>query len=346
MMTLNEMPMDQAPSIVRELEGDLLHGGRLQEARRLFPGATEPFIDLSTGINPLPYPIPPLETKAWTRLPEPEAVAALEAVAANAYGVPDPATAVAAPGTQMLISVLPRLFPQASVSILALTYSEYARAFAAAGSRVVEVDDIRQIGASNGIVICNPNNPDGRRFDASTILRQLRGKRATGLVLVDEAFADLDDEASLAPHLPQPGLVVLRSLSKAYGLAGLRLGFALASPERAASIRAALGPWPVSGPAIDIGLRALPDRPWLRATKQRLGQDVTRLDAILQQAALEIIGGTLLFRLAESEAAPKLFFRLGKAGILVRRFGNRPGWLRFGIPGSDEEWQRLADALT
>ena len=318
----------------------------MQEARRLFPLAPEPFIDLSTGINPLPYPIPPLETEAWTRLPEPEAVAALEAAGAKAYGVAVPAMVAAAPGTQILLSLLPRLFPQTEIAILGPTYGEYARAFAAARSKVVQADDLGQLREAAAIVICNPNNPDGRRFDAATLLDLVDARRKGGLVIVDEAFADFEDESlSLAPHLPQPGLVVLRSFSKAYGLGGLRLAFALTGQNIAAALRGALGPWPVSGPAIDIGIRALGDRPWLAAAKRRLCGDVARLDAMLREARLALIGGTALFRLIESPVAPELFQRLGQAGILVRSFAYRPDWLRFGIPGSEAAWQRLADAL-
>jgi cobalamin biosynthetic protein CobC len=318
----------------------------LQEARRLFPLAPEPFIDLSTGINPLPYPIPPLETEAWTRLPEPEAVVALEAAGAKAYGVAVPAMVAAAPGTQILLSLLPRLFPQTEIAILGPTYGEYARAFSAARSKVVQADDLGQLREAAAIVICNPNNPDGRRFDAATLLDLVDARRKGGLVIVDEAFADFEDESlSLAPHLPQPGLVVLRSFSKAYGLGGLRLAFALTGQNIAAALRGALGPWPVSGPAIDIGIRALGDRPWLAAAKRRLCGDVARLDAMLREARLALIGGTALFRLIESPVAPELFQRLGQAGILVRSFAYRPDWLRFGIPGSEAAWQRLADAL-
>jgi cobalamin biosynthesis protein CobC len=323
------------------------HGGDLQDARRLFPAAPEPFIDLSTGINSVPYPVPTLSDEAWTRLPEREAITALEAAAARAYGVTDPAMVVAAPGSQILISLLPRLFPQASVAILGPTYGEYAAAFAAAGCSVVEVARLDQLKGAQSVIICNPNNPDGRRLDPSIILSFARDNKDAGLIVVDEAFADLEDPSlSLAPYLPQPGLVVLRSFSKSWGLAGLRLGFALASHELAATIKAALGPWQVSGPAIEIGTRALADRPWLDAAKKRLSGDVQRLDAMLNQAGLPIIGGTLLFRLVRSDRAAELFVRLGQAGILVRRFEQRRNELRFGLPGGEEDWQRLAEALT
>ena len=321
------------------------HGGRLEEARRLFPGAPEPFIDLSTGINPLPYPVPELGAAAWTRLPEPEDIAVLEQAARKAYALADGALAVAVPGTQLMISLLPRLFPSASVAILSPTYGEYARAFAETGSAVVEARSLTDLGSTDAAVICNPNNPDGRGFDATALIEALGGKRRR-LVLVDESFADLEDGAlSLAPHLPLEGVVVLRSLSKSYGLGGLRLGFALAAPETAAAIRAALGPWPVSGPAIVIGAAALGYDAWREAAKVRLHTDAARLDALLQGAGLEILGGTCLFRLAATPEASDLFNRLGSAGILVRQFDYAPTWLRFGIPGGEEEWARLAAAL-
>lgn len=321
------------------------HGGCLEEARHRFPDAPEPFIDLSTGINPLPYPVPQLSAAAWIRLPEPEDIAALEQAAPKAYGLADAAMAVAVPGTQLMISLLPRLFPSASVAILSPTYGEYARAFAEAGSAVAEARSLAEFGSAEAAVICNPNNPDGRRFDAAALIEVL-GKRRRGLVLVDESFADLEDGAlSLAPRLPLEGVVVLRSLSKTYGLGGVRLGFALATPEIAAAIRAALGPWPVSGPAIAVGAAALADDAWRDRAKERLNADVARLDGLLQKAGLEVLGGTRLFRLAETPEASELFNRLGSAGILVRQFDYAPNWLRFGLPGGEDEWERLAAVL-
>ena len=204
--------------------------------------------------------------------------------------------AAAVPGTQLLISLLPRLFSQTSAAILGPTYGEYASAFTAAGRQVVEASRVAELRETPCAVICNPNNPDGRRFDSGKLLKLLRDRTARGLLVVDESFADLEGEdLSLAPHLPQAGLLILRSVSKTYGLGGLRLGFALTSPEAAASIRDALGPWPVSGPAIVIGLRTLADRAWLEAAKQRLAQDVNRLDAMLRGAVRPSSAGHCCF---------------------------------------------------
>ncbi len=164
--------------------------------------------------------------------------------------------------------------------------------------------------------------------------------------MVDEAFADLErDDLSLATALPHPAIVILRSFGKTYGLAGLRLGFALAAPERAALIREALGPWAVSGPAIAIGQAALSDRNWLAAATEGLARDACELDACLSNNGLSVVGGTRLFRLACAESASAIFSRLGRAGVFVRRFADQPTWLRFGQPGGAAHMERLRTAL-
>src|SRR5947209_11774783 len=94
------------------------HGGDLNGARRRFPDAPEPWIDLSTGINPIAYPLPPLAPDIWARLPQPGDLRRLEELAAVAYGAARGAEVVAGPGTQALIQSLPRLFPAKRVGIL------------------------------------------------------------------------------------------------------------------------------------------------------------------------------------------------------------------------------------
>ncbi len=321
--------------------GEIAHGGSLDDARRRFPLAASPFIDLSTGINPVPYPFAPLPPEAFTRLPEPSAVWALQAVAARAYGVADPAMVVAAPGTQILINLLPRLWPQEAVSILGPTYAEHAASWAAIGAAVHETTEFE--GLSDGAaVLCNPNNPDGRRVAPAALLALADRTR---LLVVDEAFADFEGTgASLAPHVRKPGIIVLRSFGKAFGLAGVRLGFAVAEPATASALRQALGPWAVSGAAIRIAREALADSAWSEAAIQRLDVDAVRLDALLAAANCQVIGGTRLFRLVEA-ADPGLFDRLGRAGIFVRAYADRPRQFRFGIPAPDQ-WDRVQAALS
>ena len=321
------------------------HGGALEVARRLAPRAPEPWIDLSTGVNPHAYPLPALEPEAWSRLPESEALAKLEAAAARRYGAAAERV-IAGPGSQALIQALAHILPRGAAGALGRTYGGFAAAFAAAGGRVIEAKRLEDMDRLDVAIVVNPNNPDGRIVPLSDLLAlHERLARRGAALIVDEAFADFDGEESLTAALPARGAVILRSFGKAYGLAGLRLGFALASPDIVPALRAALGPWPVSGPAIAIGVRALGDSDWLVAMRARLGKDRARLDALLERAGWRIIGGTRLFRLAAHADADAAFERLLAAGILARPFAEAPDRLRFGIPGDENAWERLTTVL-
>jgi cobalamin biosynthetic protein CobC len=323
------------------------HGGDLDAARKLFPGAREPFLDLSTGINPYHYPIPESRDDAFTRLPQPQALAGLVAAAAKAYGAPSPAHVVAGPGSQMLAAQTAFLLARGRAAILAPTYSEYGRVAELAGHNVVEMAEVGQLADARIAIVVNPNNPDGRLLPNDTLLALAdRLRRRGGLLLVDEAFMDVGpDGASLCDYVEQDNIVVLRSFGKFYGLPGIRLSFAIAAPPIAARLTTALGPWPVSGAAIAVGTEALADAPWREAARKALAETAVRLDALLARAGLSPIGGTSLFRLVRTPDAGRLFQSLGEAGILARRFAEHPTWLRFGIPGAEPEWQRLAQAL-
>jgi cobalamin biosynthesis protein CobC len=324
----------------------LPHGGDLAAARRRFPDAPEPLIDLSTGINPHPYPLPPLPPDLFTRLPEPEALERLAATAARAYGAAADHV-VAAPGTQSLLASVFVLVAPGRAAILGPTYAEHARVAALVGHRVEDVRDFAALAAADLAVVVNPNNPDGRLTsrEALLTLAEEKGRRG-GLVVVDEAFAEVAPSGlSVVPDVGRGSLVVLRSFGKFYGLAGLRLGFALAGPPLAARLRATLGPWPVSGPALAAGGAALADAAWAEAIRHTLARDAVRLDGLLTAAGLEIVGGTSLFRLVRSPAADALADHLGRAGIVVRRFAEAPTSLRFGLPADELAWRRLEAAL-
>ncbi len=325
-------------------EGDIWHGGDLAAARALFPGAPEPWIDLSTGINPIPYPLPALPESLWRRLPGAGEEAALLASARRAYRVPDQAGLVAAPGTQILIDLLPRLVPAKEVAVLGPTYAEHAQSWRKAGATVRTIESLEEAGAADVVVLVNPNNPDGRivpHADVSAVARRLAGRG--GLLVVDEAFADFTPEASILPDVP-PATLVLRSFGKSYGLAGLRLGFAVGDAMLTGALRAAMGPWAVAGPALHVGAMALADSAWLARAATDRAADAARLDALLAPIG-RLIGGTALFRLLETPEAPALFAQLGRHGLYVRRFQHDRTWLRFGLPGDDAAWARLGQAL-
>ena len=326
-------------------EARIWHGGDLDEARRLFPDAPEPWIDLSTGINPIPYPMPPLPACLFERLPAPADHRDLEAATAEAYGAADPVMVVGAPGTQILISLLPALRPRSRVAILGPTYAEHGHAWRGAGHEVSEIGSLDETDEAQTVVLVNPNNPDGRTLQREVLLEQAeRLQRRGGWLVVDEAFADFDSDETLVPGLPE-NAIVLRSFGKTYGLAGVRLGFAVAATGFAETLRKALGPWSVSGPALEVGRRALRDRAWRKAAQEARAEDARRLDALLSPLADRATGGTILYRLMSSGRAPDLFSHLGHHGIWVRRFQTDPRLLRFGLPGSAESWRRLELAL-
>ncbi len=317
------------------------HGGDLDRARAVYGGSD--WIDLSTGINPVAYPMPDLPWHALTALPTAEDVATLEAAAAKAYGTT--ADVVALSGAQAAIQLVPRLRLPGCASVLAPSYNEHAAALAAQGWRVSEVAEPESMAGADLAVVVNPNNPDGRRWTPEA-LAALADR--VGLLVVDESFADPHPKQSLAPRLAALGerVLILRSFGKFYGLAGLRLGFALGGPETTTSLRSLAGPWAVSGPAIAAGKVALADSAWQAKTIARLTRDASRLDALADGAGWRLVGGTLLFRTYETGDAVAAQARLARAAIWSRVFPYSAGWLRLGLPGHEAVWARLAAALS
>jgi cobalamin biosynthetic protein CobC len=322
------------------------HGGDLQEAESLFGRPPNGWLDLSTGINPVPYPNIQLSDQAWRHLPQADAYIALYAAARRHYGVPNSADIVAAPGSQAILQLLPALYPTSAVAIVGPTYAEHAKLWSAGGHNVRHVTHPAQAESSDIIVLVNPNNPDGRTFDPAELIELARRRAGpNALLVIDEAFTDIDPTHGVLPQLGDETVLSIRSFGKFFGLPGLRLGFAAGMPEVVANLRQRLGPWAVSGPALEIGARALGDEGWIAQTRLELETRSTALDAVLDDAGLSIVGGTALFRLTECVSADDMFERLGRAGIFVRRFPEQPLRLRFGIPGSKQDLARLIAAL-
>lgn len=314
----------------------------------MFPDAPEPFIDLSTGINPHPYPLPALPPGIFARLPDRAGARRLAAIAARCYGAPSADHVLPAPGTQILLPRVAALAQAGRAAILQTTYAEHARAASLAGHAVTETADAAALGRADLAIVVNPNNPDGRIVARTALLQiadELRPRG--GLLVVDESFADVAPPGtSLTGDVGRGNIVVLRSFGKFFGLAGLRLGFAVAAPDLIERLDASLGPWAVAGPALFIGERALADEQWRTQTLVRLNEMSNRLDVLLAGAGMEIMGGTSLYRLTRSPRAQAMFEHLGRAGILVRRFAEDATWLRFGLPGSEAEWRRVDAVLS
>jgi len=328
------------------------HGGRLGVARSLFPNVPQPWVDLSTGINPRCYPAPRASQRSRNRLPEPTELARLEALAAEAFGVDDPARVVATAGTEGALRLLPQVVNSRAAVIVGPTYGSHADAWTRAGAltQTIALEDLHaHAERAMCLTIVNPNNPDGRIVERARLLGLHDSLNAHGgMLIVDEAFADVAPEVSVAAAAgasAAPRLVVLRSFGKFFGLAGLRLGFIVTAPPLAAAIRELIGEWPVSSDAIAAGLAAYADRRWIERERATLQNSAQRLDRLLALSGFELAGGTSLFRLARAADARERFARLLAAGILVRPFDFDPTLLRFGLPRGRDQWRRLAAAL-
>ncbi len=326
------------------------HGGDLADAVALVSGdkttGANEWLDLSTGIAPLSYPVPEIPEETWSRLPGRRDTDVLLGAACTIYRAPGTDHVVAGPGSQAIIERLPDLFSARSIAIVAPTYGGHGAAWKRAGHRVREVATLHDAEAGEITVLVNPNNPDGRTVSRDALERASEERqRAGGWLIIDEAFGDTQPELGMADLCRSHNVIVLRSLGKFFGLAGLRLGFAIAPAPVAMKLRSALGDWPVSGPAIAIGTECLRDKIWQDRQRAGLTASAQRLDAALREASLPVSGGTTLFRLVDTPDASGLFADLLNHRIYVRRFDYNPDWLRIGIPGRTAEFERLAAAL-
>ncbi len=317
------------------------HGGNIDWAFKTYGGLMSDWIDLSTGINRVPYPLPPVSAAAWTMLPTRAAMAGLIDTARQTYG----ATAAILPvaGAQAAIQMIPRLGAPGRARVLAPTYNEHAACLRADGWQVDEVAAPSDLAGADLAVVVNPNNPDGRSHTPQSLLAMV-GR--VGRLVVDESFADAQPDLSVAPLAGQKGLLVLRSFGKFYGLAGVRLGFVLGHATEIAALADMAGPWPISGAAIEIGRVALADTGWAAATVARLRHEGARLDDLARRADWTTLGGTELFRLYATPDAATAQAHLARHHIWSRVFPYSGTWLRLGLPGDAAEWARTAAALS
>lgn len=305
------------------------HGGGLDAAMAQWGGARADWLDLSTGINPVAYPLPPIPRSAWMELPDRAAQAALIAAARKFWNVPEDAAVLAAPGASALIARIPALATSGTVDIPAPTYNEHAAAFRAQGWQV-------GTNAPDARVLVHPNNPTGRLWSTADLIAPL--------TIIDESFCDICPNGSLIAEAAKPGRIVLKSFGKFWGLAGMRLGFAIGDPALISRLNDLSGPWAVSGPALVTGTAALRDTGWADATRTRLSEDASRLDTLLTGAGAQLVGGTPLFRLYDVDDATAWQNKLARAHVWSRIFPYSKTFLRLGLPAPDR-WAHLEGAL-
>ncbi len=324
-----------------------LHGGRIDLARAAFPQVAD-WTDLSTGIAPWAYSMAH-RAEAAERLPDPADLAALEAAAAAFFGV-EPRRVVAVPGSDLALRLLGHILaadqPASRAAVVRPGYSGHESMWGTDAVTRCGADALLAMAQTHDtLILARPNNPDGlvadrTQLEIAATLLAARG----GHLIVDEAFADTDTHESLA-GCDWPGLIVLRSFGKFFGLAGLRLGFVIAAPQIGDRLRGLIGDWPISGPALATGLAAYRDSVWQDAQRARLGDASQRLGDLLTGHGIEIVGRIAFFVLIQTPERDGLFAHLAQAGVLTRPFAHAPGWLRIGLPGNETDWTRLGDAL-
>lgn len=334
------MPQVESPATALTV-----HGGRVEVAMAHFPGALTPWVDLSTGINPVAYPVEALARSDPFALPSPARLALLENAAASKFELSAGAIA-AVPGSEIGLRLLPALGMSGPFHVVTPTYGTHAEALAPAMA-LPFADLLARASGGGTMLLANPNNPDGRITPPTELrsLAALLGER-DGWLIVDEAFADVVPETSILPHLQTSDrILVLRSFGKFYGLAGVRLGFVCGPAAMVGQVRARLGAWPISSAAIEIGIAAYRDLAWRDAARTRIKETCAALDRVLRAHGLEPQGACPLFRMVETPNALRIFERLGQAGILVRPFADALQRLRFGLPRDDAALARLDQAL-
>ena len=301
--------------------GEREHGGGVYQASQLYGGEREQWIDLSTGINPNPYPFKAIPLSAFHTLPDRDAFINAENTARDFWNVPNRASALLVPGLSLAIAQLPficaNFVTKKSYSLKTPTYNEYEAAFNAASWRQSQRADIQ--------IIVSPNNPTGEIAAYSGTDSRVK------IVIIDESFADATPAHSLIEHAHQPHHLILKGLGKFWGLAGVRLGFLFGDAALIDALQKRIGPWAVSGVALHIAHQALSDRAWAQATRAQLQKNASQLDALMARFCTNP-EGTTLFRLYQTPHARKLYEHFAHHHILTRIFSYNEHYIRMGIP--------------
>lgn len=322
------------------------HGGRLRAAAARWNIPLANWLDLSTGINPHVWPIPELPAQVWQRLPEDED--GLAEILQHWLQAPSSQHCLPVAGSQAAIQALPRLRAPCRVAVPVIGYAEHGWAWQQAGHQVLPLTSVQmaaQLDQLDVVVWIQPNNPTAEYLPPEVLSDwQARLACRGGWLVVDEAFL-MPGQTSLAPQVDREGLLVLRSLGKFFGLAGIRAGAVAGPPAVLAALADGLGPWALSGPSRHVMAAAVQDTRWQQMMAGHLMRQSQRLEQLLAHHDLPVTGATPLFAYIQDERAGRLAEQLARQGVLVRYF-DTPQALRFGLPGSEDDWQRLDEALS
>lgn len=319
--------------------------------------------------NELPWRAPLDGSEAGlNRYPEPHPHE-LAARLAELYGVPAD-WVLPGRGSDEAIDLLTRSYCRAGVDAVLITpptFGMYSVAARIQGASVIAVPLCREqrFALDTGAILaaltpqvklvylCSPNNPTGNLLERTAILELARALAGRALLVVDEAYVEFSGAASLTTELAgNPGLVVLRTLSKAYGLAGARCGALLAHPEIIAMLQKVIQPYAVTQLSIEAVFRTLRPEPLAVAT-QRVACIVAERNTLAralgeQRGTVRVWPSAANFLLVDFTDAAAVLARAHAGGLLLRDLRSNaalPQALRISV-GSPEQNQQLLASLS
>ena len=286
----------------------------------------------------------------------------LEAALAERHGVPASRVLVTAGGDEAIDRCCRAvLAPGRRIALTRPTFEMIPRYAVLAGATCVEVDWMDGpfptdafVDAARGAAmaaIVSPNNPTGLSITTDEFVRSARAMAGT-LVLADLAYAEFADEDPTPELVGVENVVVVRTFSKAWGLAGLRVGYAIAHEPAISWLRAAAGPYSVSGVSVAIARVALETgEAWMRGRVAMVQDERARIAAMARSLGLGVLESQANFVLVRCGAAGRagaITESLARQGIAVRHFAARPGLedaVRISCPASERDVQRLLGAM-
>ena len=315
------------------LSNDMIHGGNVYRAARELGLNGSGVLDFSASINPLGMPPAARHAiKAWVgdvlHYPDTQSTRLKEAIS-ECYGL-DPAGVIPGNGSTELIYLIPRALQPKKVVIASPTFSEYERACRLSGAKVEhfpllpkeflpEPDAfMRAMKNADMAFFCNPGNPSGAVLPRQGVLTLASlAKKNNCVLVVDEAFMDFCPEHSV---LGEQGdhLVVLRSLTKFYALAGLRVGFSHMPKMLMSRIMRYKEPWSVNVLAERAALAVLAETGFVRRSRDYVRRERGLLETKLEALGFVVFPSEANYLLIETSKAVQLVKGLYKRGILVR----------------------------
>ena len=339
------------------------HGADLESASARYRIPASDWLDLSAAINPHAYPVAAMPADALRSLP----YSLRDAQEAAQHYCAASVLPIFAAGSQTVIQWLPfvhrALQAGRRVAVPRIGYAEHAFRWQLAGYDIVAydprapetVDVLLQRDAIDVLVAINPHNPLSHTVAPRRLLQWHAAlQRNSGWLIVDEAFVDAVPQNSLSGMADMPGMVVLRSLGKFFGLAGVRCGYAFCHPSIGVPLATAIGPWPLSSLAIAAATQALRDESWQQAARVKLTQWSSR-NAELLMRTLRLNGASLFTHPLFNSAVLPLSLavhieeHLAQRAIRVRRIelDHDTALLRFGLvdPADEKNWICLKVAI-